>query len=332
VTTFSSGNLATGTQNLFTTSVATASTTPAQTFTLVNSPAHKFFGNNTGSSAAPDYETLGEGDLPNTTVFTDQNATFGAHNYIFSSATQFRVRNSAGLTTAANGDFGLDTTNHNFHGWNNGSDLLFPMVPIGTAVNGDCVTWVVSSSNVRQGDAGAACGSGSGPTLDTNGVNNTSQSLLNFVNTTGGNGIAFTNPSGGVESATLANTAGGGNSVPLCTITGSLTGTYLGGNSGGTCANLTPAITPNIQSGASYTIAQSDLGLPVFFTDNVSIAVTLNGPGSYTTNFYFCAKAEGTGTVTITPGSGTIDGNATLVLTTGEHACVYNNGTNFFSL
>lgn len=49
VTSFSAGNL----PPLFTTSVATSTTTPALTFILSNFAAHTFLGNNTGSSAAP---------------------------------------------------------------------------------------------------------------------------------------------------------------------------------------------------------------------------------------------------------------------------------------
>jgi hypothetical protein len=60
VTTFSSGNLS----PLFTTSVATATTTPAQTFSLSTAAAHTFFGNNAASTAAPAYEAIGNGDLP----------------------------------------------------------------------------------------------------------------------------------------------------------------------------------------------------------------------------------------------------------------------------
>jgi hypothetical protein len=53
VTSFSSGNLS----PLFTTSVATATTTPAQTFALTNAGANTVFGNRTGSSGAPSYTT-----------------------------------------------------------------------------------------------------------------------------------------------------------------------------------------------------------------------------------------------------------------------------------
>ncbi len=51
VTSFSSGNLS----PIFTTSVATATTTPAQTFSLSTAGAHTFLGNNTGATAAPAY-------------------------------------------------------------------------------------------------------------------------------------------------------------------------------------------------------------------------------------------------------------------------------------
>ena len=51
VSSFSAGNLS----PIFTTSVATPTTTPALSFTLSNAGAHQFLGNNTGSSAAPAY-------------------------------------------------------------------------------------------------------------------------------------------------------------------------------------------------------------------------------------------------------------------------------------
>lgn len=60
VTSFSSGNLS----PLFTTSVATPTSTPSQTFSLSTAAAHTFFGNNTGATAAPAYAAIGNGDLP----------------------------------------------------------------------------------------------------------------------------------------------------------------------------------------------------------------------------------------------------------------------------
>lgn len=60
VTSFSSGDLS----PLFTTSVSTATSTPALSFSLSNAAAHTFLGNNTGSTGAPSYVAIGTADLP----------------------------------------------------------------------------------------------------------------------------------------------------------------------------------------------------------------------------------------------------------------------------
>src|SRR5579883_1605852 len=76
VSSFSSGNLS----PLFTTSVATPSTTPALSFTLSTAAAHTFFGNFTGSTGAPSYSspTLASADFANqgtTTTVLHGNAS-----------------------------------------------------------------------------------------------------------------------------------------------------------------------------------------------------------------------------------------------------------------
>jgi hypothetical protein len=75
VTTFSAGNLS----PLFTSSVATATTTPALSFTLSNAAAHTFFGNNTGSSAAPAFSAITAADLPGVFAQTLANV---AHKWL----------------------------------------------------------------------------------------------------------------------------------------------------------------------------------------------------------------------------------------------------------
>jgi hypothetical protein len=72
VTDFSAGNLS----PLFTTSVATSSSTPALTFALSTFAAHKFYGNATGSTGAPSASSIGTGDLPAVTVFNNQANTY----------------------------------------------------------------------------------------------------------------------------------------------------------------------------------------------------------------------------------------------------------------
>ena len=75
VSSFSSGNLT----GLFTTSVATPTSTPALSFTPANFNAHTFWGNNTGSTAAgsavqPSVSDLTSGALANGTTATTQTA------------------------------------------------------------------------------------------------------------------------------------------------------------------------------------------------------------------------------------------------------------------
>lgn len=68
VTNFSAGDLS----PLFTTTEATTTTTPALSFTLSTAAAHKYFGNNTGSTAAPAFNTIGYSELSGTpTIPTD---------------------------------------------------------------------------------------------------------------------------------------------------------------------------------------------------------------------------------------------------------------------
>lgn len=66
VTSFSAGTLS----PLFTTSVATSTTTPALTFALSNASANTWFGNNTGSAASPAYNSAGTISSVNDTNIT----------------------------------------------------------------------------------------------------------------------------------------------------------------------------------------------------------------------------------------------------------------------
>lgn len=86
VTDFSAGDLS----PLFTTSVATSTTTPALTFSLTNAGANTYFGNATGGAAAPSYTaaaaltktddtnvTLTLGGAPTTALLTAASITLG---------------------------------------------------------------------------------------------------------------------------------------------------------------------------------------------------------------------------------------------------------------
>lgn len=91
----------------------------------------------------------------------------------------------------------------------------------------------------------------------------------------------------------------------------------------------------NAQTGTTYTIAATDLGKLISFTNAGSIAVTL--PQATTAGFgkgFWCivkCLSGSTGTATITPTTSTIDGGATLALLPGQSAIIYSDGTNYLT-
>jgi hypothetical protein len=91
VTSFSAGTLS----PLFTTSVATATTTPALSFSLSNAAANTVFGNNTSGSAAPGFQALVKGQQVATTMYTDANQTMSAGTLIDGDKVIFAQWNAA---------------------------------------------------------------------------------------------------------------------------------------------------------------------------------------------------------------------------------------------
>lgn len=89
----------------------------------------------------------------------------------------------------------------------------------------------------------------------------------------------------------------------------------------------------NAQTGTTYTVVTGDRNKLITFSNASAVAVTLPQAGStgFANNFEFEAKNIGAGTVTITPTTSTIDGAATLTLTTGQSVRLYSDGTNYFS-
>lgn len=126
--------------------------TGAVTATLANAGAHKFWMNNTGSSAAPGYEAAGEADLPATTVFTDKANTMGAFLFDLSAGTT-KIPTSAGCTASATSMICYDSTNKNWHIYDNNADAIgcaFSSAP----TTGDLVSVTVASSQVLCSDSG----------------------------------------------------------------------------------------------------------------------------------------------------------------------------------
>jgi hypothetical protein len=90
----------------------------------------------------------------------------------------------------------------------------------------------------------------------------------------------------------------------------------------------------NAQTGTTYTVQSSDHKKLVTFTNGSAIAVTLPQAGAssvFQSKWYADFQNRGAGTVTITPTTSTIDGAASLSLTTGQGVTIFSNGTNYFT-
>lgn len=310
VTNFSANNITTGTQNFATQGVTNSGTTPALTFTLANAPAHKYFGNNTGGSGAPDYFSLVAADLPSTavnTVVNDTNVTGSISGQAL----------TLGWTTALSAARGGTS----FASYTKG-DLLCPSAATTMTKLG-----VGSNTQILTADSTATCGikwaaSPATIALSTNSVANGSQTALNFTNTAGASGITFSN-SVGVESASLASVAGGGNATLQGTLTGFATGDYLCGNSTPIIVNCVAGVVPNTQTGTTYPIVAGDRGKMLFCTEaSATMAVSLPQAGTtgFAGNFFFGIRNDGSFACTITPTVSTVNGAASLTLLPGMQA------------
>lgn len=85
-------------------------------------------------------------------------------------------------------------------------------------------------------------------------------------------------------------------------------------------------------TGTSDTLAQSDLGRAVTYSNAASIAVSLAQAGassSFLDGWSVHVKNTGAGTVTITPTTSTINDGATLVLAQNLGAFIWSDGTNY---
>lgn len=96
------------------------------------------------------------------------------------------------------------------------------------------------------------------------------------------------------------------------------------------------AISPgvNAQTGTSYTYADGDRGKLVTHSNASSIAGTLPQAGAsslFLSGWFVDIENRGAGTLTITPTTSTIDGAASLSITTNKGVRLFSDGTNYFT-
>lgn len=85
--------------------------------------------------------------------------------YDFSGATQIKLPVAAAYVSAANGEIGYDTTNLNWHIWNNAADNFVAVFPVASPpTSGNCVKFIKTTNTWTIADAGSACGGSALPT------------------------------------------------------------------------------------------------------------------------------------------------------------------------
>lgn len=92
-----------------------------------------------------------------------------------------------------------------------------------------------------------------------------------------------------------------------------------------------PAVNP--QTGTTYTYLSGDRGKLVTHTNAAAIAGTLpQATGAFGSSWFMWVQNRGAGTLTITPTTSTVDGAASLALTTNQGCLIVSDGTNYFTM
>ena len=135
----------------------------------------------------------------------------------------------------------------------------------------------------------------------------------------------------GTVSGTGAACGGGGGSGTVTSVAAGC-GTTTFGAAITTSGTLAAIEGVNPQTGATYAIANSDCGFLTDFNRSTAIAVSIaqaGASGNFVAGWYNDVCDLGAGTATITPTTSTINGNATLALSTGTCARIVSDGTNY---
>lgn len=96
-------------------------------------------------------------------------------------------------------------------------------------------------------------------------------------------------------------------------------------------STLNQRIAPTSTAVTPITWADSDRAQFTIWTGGVGV-LNLPAPGTVGSDWFAMVRNSGSGDLTLTPPSGTIDGSATLAMASGESAIVVTDGTNFFTV
>lgn len=312
---------------------------PSPLFTISNSPvtangiltgsfgsigAHLYLGNNSGTSATAGLVQPACGDLSNGAASCSTDTTNASN---ISSGTLAAAREGAiSLTAAGNGGVQANqgTTTTVLHG-NAAGQPSFGAVNLGTDVTGNLPVANLNSgtaatnSTFWRGDGTWAAPPGGGTINNANQYDPTYYSGAGASSTV--SGMDWLSGLDGVPQFLVEKTSAGVNTIPV---------------------PLPAGITPNAQTGTSYTVVATDRTKYLTFSNAAAIAVTLPQAGTtgFNNNFAFIACDIGAGTTTITPTTSTISftngsaytsAAASMTLATGQCGRIYSDNSNYFA-
>lgn len=347
VTSFSSGNLS----PLFTTSVATATTTPALSFTLSNAAGGTVFGNNTGSSAAPAYTstpvlgiagtTLGTIGLAGNTsgvVTIQPQAAAGTFNFNLpttAGTSGYLLTSGGGGATAMTwtdpatiggitADNGLTENVANNVQW--GGTLLQ-----NTTINTSTFITTFSGSNTS-GSSGIIAITNSSTGNAISATNNGGSATANIQNSGSGNGATITSSSGnGVNATSTTGIAGRFRINPATTNTTASMMEVIRGTTGTAANGIAGSIDMKVETdGANDATANQLISKWTTAADATRTSqFTITGVNSGTTSDKLVIEGDGriygTG---LHNSSGAVTGTTNQYIASGTYTPTLTNVTN----
>jgi len=255
--------------------------------------------------------------LTPSTNSTSGTFSSSGNTWDFGAATSFKLPVASGSTPTASGVAGFDSLNQKWVFGQNGSTVSFGLASSSACAANQFVNTpatAIASASCAQPSFANISG-----TVAASQLPNPSSSTLGGIESYAAVSHQWINAisTSGVPSSTQPSLA------DIATGTAGAVMTFPGADfiAGGV----------NLQSGTTYVIASGDENRLTVFTSATAVAVTL--PQTTTTGFgngaIFQVFARGSGAVTITPTTSTINGNATVVLNQGQGAWIESDGTNY---
>lgn len=137
--------------------------------------------------------------------------------------------------------------------------------------------------------------------------------------------LVSTGDTGTVTSTMMMPTGVGAGSCTSCALTFDIAGRVLSASNTSSTSTLKRSTHTT-----AYTAAPIDQGSVLYGTGTWTL--TLATPATLGNGWWAIVQSAGTGNITITPASGTIDGLSTYVMYPGEVRIINTDGTNFFSV